>query len=178
MTGCHREGLRVEQVAEHTQDHNRQPPEGERFPGRQRGLAKGRWAETRASDQAGPCPRRLQEAVVAVSAPSISASPGEKRGGQVGDFPPINLAAIHLKRLAPYIGHLPLTHVDDGLLAPYIKDKAEHRPARRMKPGINKGQRTSSRRSHFRPVRPKVCDGISTLAGHGTDDQQAGRHVF
>ncbi|ENH5665083.1 tyrosine-type recombinase/integrase [Pseudomonas aeruginosa] len=39
------------------------------------------------------------------------------------DMPSIGLAAIYLEQLDPYIGDLPLTHVDDESLAPYIKDK-------------------------------------------------------
>ncbi|HFO1287587.1 TPA: tyrosine-type recombinase/integrase [Pseudomonas aeruginosa] len=38
-------------------------------------------------------------------------------------MPSIGLAAIYLEQLDPYIGDLPLTHVDDESLAPYIKDK-------------------------------------------------------
>ncbi len=53
------------------------------------------------------------------------------------DMPSIGLAAIYLEQLDPYIGDLPLTHVDDESLAPYIKDKLK--PGRtstgKVKPG-------------------------------------------
>nr|WP_237756822.1 tyrosine-type recombinase/integrase [Pseudomonas aeruginosa] len=39
------------------------------------------------------------------------------------DMPSIGLAAIYLEQLDPYIGDLPLTHVDDESLAPFIKHK-------------------------------------------------------
>ncbi|MCC0279163.1 tyrosine-type recombinase/integrase [Pseudomonas aeruginosa] len=54
------------------------------------------------------------------------------------DMPSIGLAAIYLEQLDPYIGNLPLTHVDDESLAPYIKDKLK--PGRtstgKVKPGV------------------------------------------
>ncbi|MBG5593195.1 tyrosine-type recombinase/integrase [Pseudomonas aeruginosa] len=54
------------------------------------------------------------------------------------DMPSIGLAAIYLEQLDPYIGDLPLTHVDDESLAPYIKDKLK--PGRtstgKVKPGV------------------------------------------
>lgn len=53
-------------------------------------------------------------------------------------MPSIGLAAIYLEQLDPYIGDLPLTHVDDESLAPYIKDKLK--PSRtstgKVKPGV------------------------------------------
>lgn len=53
-------------------------------------------------------------------------------------MPSIGLAAIYLEQLDPYIGDLPLTHVDDESLAPYIKDKLK--PGRtstgKVKPGV------------------------------------------
>lgn len=39
--------------------------------------------------------------------------------------PSIWLTAIYLEQLDPYIGELPLTHVDDRALAPYIKAKLQ-----------------------------------------------------
>ncbi|UUY10625.1 tyrosine-type recombinase/integrase [Pseudomonas sp. J452] len=54
------------------------------------------------------------------------------------DMPSIGLAAIYLEQLDPYIGDLPLTHVDDESLAPYIRDKLK--PSRtstgKVKPGV------------------------------------------
>ncbi|MGG2584857.1 tyrosine-type recombinase/integrase [Pseudomonas aeruginosa] len=54
------------------------------------------------------------------------------------DMPSIGLAAIYLEQLDPYIGDLPLTHVDDESLAPYIRDK--QKPGRtstgKVKPGV------------------------------------------
>lgn len=46
------------------------------------------------------------------------------------DQPSIWLTATYLEQLDPYIGHLPVSHVDDGTLAEYIKD--------RRKPGKTK----------------------------------------
>lgn len=40
----------------------------------------------------------------------------------------IGLTAIYLEQLDPYIGDLPVSHIDDGTLAPYIRDK--------KKPGV------------------------------------------
>jgi len=39
--------------------------------------------------------------------------------------PSINLSATYIDQLDPFIGHLPITHVDDDTLAPYIKSKLE-----------------------------------------------------
>jgi integrase len=39
------------------------------------------------------------------------------------DQPSIKLSAQYLKQLDPYIGELPLTHIDDHALAPFIRDK-------------------------------------------------------
>ncbi|MCS8677378.1 tyrosine-type recombinase/integrase [Pseudomonas aeruginosa] len=54
------------------------------------------------------------------------------------DMPSIGLAAIYLEQLDPYIGDLPLTHVDDESLSPYIKDKLK--PSRastgKVKPSV------------------------------------------
>lgn len=53
-------------------------------------------------------------------------------------MPSIGLAAIYLEQLDPYIGDLPLTHVDDESLSPYIKDKLK--PSRastgKVKPSV------------------------------------------
>jgi integrase len=54
------------------------------------------------------------------------------------DMPSIGLAAIYLEQLDPYIGDLPLTHIDDESLAPYIKNKLK--PGKtstgKVKPGV------------------------------------------
>lgn len=54
------------------------------------------------------------------------------------DMPSIGLAATYLEQLDPYIGDLPITHVDDESLAPYIRDKLK--PGRtstgKVKPGV------------------------------------------
>lgn len=39
------------------------------------------------------------------------------------DQPSIKLSAHHLSQLDPFIGDLPLTHIDDEALAPFIKDR-------------------------------------------------------
>ncbi|MGO0684143.1 tyrosine-type recombinase/integrase [Pseudomonas fulva] len=39
------------------------------------------------------------------------------------DQPSIHLTALCLKQLHPYLGHLPLTHIDDQALEPFIKDR-------------------------------------------------------
>ncbi|WP_312800235.1 tyrosine-type recombinase/integrase [Pseudomonas sp.] len=39
------------------------------------------------------------------------------------DQPSIGLSATYLEQLHPYIGHLPITHINDTTLAPFIKDK-------------------------------------------------------
>ena len=44
--------------------------------------------------------------------------------------PSIALSALHIEQLDPYLGDLPITHVDDGTLAQYIKD--------RQTPGLTK----------------------------------------
>lgn len=41
------------------------------------------------------------------------------------DQPSIKLSAQYLKQLDPYIGELPLTHIDDHALAPFIRDKLQ-----------------------------------------------------
>ncbi|MDI3598808.1 tyrosine-type recombinase/integrase [Pseudomonas aeruginosa] len=54
------------------------------------------------------------------------------------DMPSIGLAAIYLEQLDPYIGDLPLTHVDDESLAPYIKHKLKpgSTSTGKVKPGV------------------------------------------
>ena len=39
------------------------------------------------------------------------------------DQPSIKLSALHLQQLDPYIGEIPLTHIDDQALAPFIRDR-------------------------------------------------------
>ena len=46
------------------------------------------------------------------------------------DQPSIALSASHIEQLDPYLGDLPITHVDDGTLAQFIKD--------RLTPGLTK----------------------------------------
>ncbi|WP_047277604.1 tyrosine-type recombinase/integrase [Pseudomonas lundensis] len=46
------------------------------------------------------------------------------------DQPSIALSASHIEQLDPYLGDLPITHVDDGTLAQFIKD--------RQTPGLTK----------------------------------------
>ncbi|MCO1670471.1 site-specific integrase [Pseudomonas aeruginosa] len=54
------------------------------------------------------------------------------------DMPSIGLAAIYLEQLDPYIGDLPLTHVDDESLTPYIKHKLKpgSTSTGKVKPGV------------------------------------------
>jgi integrase len=51
----------------------------------------------------------------------------------------IGLSASHLEQLDPYIGDLPITHVDDGTLAQFIKDRKK--PGKtstgKVKPGVS-----------------------------------------
>ncbi|WP_347709424.1 tyrosine-type recombinase/integrase [Pseudomonas sp. 51_B] len=42
---------------------------------------------------------------------------------EVKDQPSIHLTALCMKQLHPYLGHLPLTHIDDQALEPFIKDR-------------------------------------------------------
>ncbi|MDD2119608.1 tyrosine-type recombinase/integrase [Pseudomonas putida] len=42
---------------------------------------------------------------------------------EVKDQPSIHLTALCMKQLHPYLGHLPLTHIDDHALEPFIKDR-------------------------------------------------------
>ena len=55
------------------------------------------------------------------------------------DQPSIGLTAIYLSQLDPFIGHLPLTHIDDEALAPFIAfKKAPSKTARgKVKPGVS-----------------------------------------
>jgi integrase len=39
------------------------------------------------------------------------------------DQPSIHLTALCMKQLHPFLGHLPLTHIDDQALEPFIKDR-------------------------------------------------------
>ena len=39
------------------------------------------------------------------------------------DQPSIKLTALRLQQLDPYLGDLPLTHIDDQALAPFIRDR-------------------------------------------------------
>jgi integrase len=39
------------------------------------------------------------------------------------DQPSIHLTALCMKQLHPFLGHLPLTHIDDQALKPFIKDR-------------------------------------------------------
>ncbi|WP_257011898.1 tyrosine-type recombinase/integrase [Pseudomonas alkylphenolica] len=39
------------------------------------------------------------------------------------DQPSIHLTALCMKQLHPYLGHLPLTHIDDQALEPFIRDR-------------------------------------------------------
>ncbi|MGG5288808.1 tyrosine-type recombinase/integrase [Pseudomonas shirazensis] len=42
---------------------------------------------------------------------------------EVRDQPSIHLTALCMKQLHPYLGHLPLTHIDDQALEPFIRDR-------------------------------------------------------
>lgn len=52
--------------------------------------------------------------------------------------PSIGLSAIHIEQLDPYIGDLPITHIDDSTLAQFIKDRKN--PSKnadgKVKPGV------------------------------------------
>ena len=39
------------------------------------------------------------------------------------DQPSLRITALYLNQLDDYIGHLPLTHIDDEALAPFIRDR-------------------------------------------------------
>ncbi|WP_308447964.1 tyrosine-type recombinase/integrase [Pseudomonas brenneri] len=51
----------------------------------------------------------------------------------------ISLSALHIEQLDPYIGDLPITHIDDGTLAQFIKDRQT--PGKtvtgKVKPGVS-----------------------------------------
>lgn len=51
----------------------------------------------------------------------------------------IGLSASHIEQLDPYIGDLPITHIDDGSLATFIRDR--QRPSKtdkgKVKPGVS-----------------------------------------
>ena len=55
------------------------------------------------------------------------------------DQPSIALSALHIEQLDPYIGDLPITHIDDGTLAKFIKDRqAPSKTATgKIKPGVS-----------------------------------------
>ncbi|WP_308812226.1 tyrosine-type recombinase/integrase [Pseudomonas plecoglossicida] len=42
---------------------------------------------------------------------------------EVRDQPSIHLTALCMRQLHPYLGHLPLTHIDDQALEPFIRDR-------------------------------------------------------
>ncbi|QGL56724.1 Phage integrase [Pseudomonas coronafaciens pv. oryzae] len=44
---------------------------------------------------------------------------------EVRNQPSIHISATYMAQLDPFIGHMPITHVDDDALAPYIKSKLE-----------------------------------------------------
>lgn len=54
------------------------------------------------------------------------------------DQPSIALSASHIEQLDPYLGDLPITHVDDGTLAQFIKDRQtpELTKTGKIKPGV------------------------------------------
>jgi hypothetical protein len=55
------------------------------------------------------------------------------------DQPSIGLSASHIEQLDPYIGDLPITHIDDGTLAPFVRDR--QKPTKtaqgKVKPGVS-----------------------------------------
>lgn len=53
--------------------------------------------------------------------------------------PSIALSALHIEQLDPYLGDLPITHVDDGALAQYIKDRQTPGQTKtgKVKPGVS-----------------------------------------
>ena len=54
------------------------------------------------------------------------------------DQPSIALSASHIEQLDPYLGDLPITHVDDGTLAQFIKDRQTSGLTKtgKIKPGV------------------------------------------
>ncbi|AHZ95039.1 integrase [Pseudomonas phage psageK9] len=44
---------------------------------------------------------------------------------EVRNQPSIHISATYMSQLDPFIGHMPITHVDDDALAPYIRSKLE-----------------------------------------------------
>lgn len=44
---------------------------------------------------------------------------------EVRNQPSIHISATYMAQLHPFIGHIPITHVDDDALAPYIRSKLE-----------------------------------------------------
>lgn len=55
------------------------------------------------------------------------------------DQPSIDLTALCLEQLDPYIGDLPLTHIDDQALAPFVKDRLATKvlPDGKVKKGVS-----------------------------------------
>ena len=55
------------------------------------------------------------------------------------DQPSIALSASHIEQLDPYLGELPITHVDDGALAQFIKDRQTPGLTKtgKVKPGVS-----------------------------------------
>ncbi|WP_213881256.1 tyrosine-type recombinase/integrase [Pseudomonas sp. dw_358] len=55
------------------------------------------------------------------------------------DQPSIKLTALCLQQLDPYLGHLPLTHIDDAALADFIRDRqtAQKLPSGKTKKGVS-----------------------------------------
>ena len=55
------------------------------------------------------------------------------------DQPSIGLSASHIEQLDPYIGDLPITHIDDGTLAQFVRDR--QKPTKtaqgKVKPGVS-----------------------------------------